>query len=80
MREAAEALKLTAQDLFALGVCDRIIPEPIAGAQRHRLAAVDGVRIAISGMLAEVQGMDRESLRIARRQKYLTMGSRSLVE
>jgi acetyl-CoA carboxylase carboxyl transferase subunit alpha len=80
MKEAAEALKLTAQDLFALGVCDRIIPEPAGGAQRNRTAASDGVRIAIAAMLAEVAGLDRQSLRTARRQKYLAMGSRSLVE
>ncbi len=80
MKEAAEALKLTAQDLFALGVCDRIIPEPVGGAQRNRPAAIEGVRIAIAGMLAEVQGMDRQTMKLARRQKYLAMGSRSLVD
>jgi acetyl-CoA carboxylase carboxyl transferase subunit alpha len=79
MKEAAEALKLTAQDLFALGVCDRIIPEPMGGAQRDKPAAIAGVRTAISGMLSEIQGLDRTSLKTARRQKYLTMGSRSLV-
>jgi acetyl-CoA carboxylase carboxyl transferase subunit alpha len=79
MKEAAEALKLTAQDLFALGVCDRIIPEPVGGAQRDKPAAIAGVRTAISAMLSEVQGMDRASLKTARRQKYLMMGSRSLV-
>jgi len=36
MREAAEALRLTAQDLQKLGVCDRIIPEPMGGAQRDK--------------------------------------------
>jgi acetyl-CoA carboxylase carboxyl transferase subunit alpha len=80
MKEAAEALKLTAQDLFALGVCDRVIPEPVGGAQRNKVAATDSVQIAISAMLMELQGMDRASLKAARRQKYLAMGSRSLVE
>ncbi|MEM8571291.1 MAG: acetyl-CoA carboxylase carboxyltransferase subunit alpha [Pseudomonadota bacterium] len=79
MKEAAEALKLTAQDLLALGVCDRIISEPVGGAQRDKPATLESVGTAISEMLKELQGMDRASLKTARRQKYLLMGSRSLV-
>ena len=43
MREAAEALRLTAQDLKALGVIDRIVSEPVGGAQRHRDEMFDRV-------------------------------------
>ena len=79
MREAAEALKLTAQDLFALGICDRIIFEPVGGAQRDKDETISRVGEAIRGMLGEVDQMDRESRRAARRRKYLDMGSKSLV-
>ena len=44
MREAAEALRLTAQDLHRLGVIDRIIAEPMGGAQRDRAATIKSVR------------------------------------
>ena len=78
MREAAEALRLTAQDLFKLGVIDRIVMEPRGGAQRDGAEAVRRVGVAIREMLAELDGLGPDALRQARRQKYLDMGSRSL--
>ena len=50
MREAAEALRLTAQDLHKLGVIDQIIPEPLGGAQRDREATIAAVGKAIRNM------------------------------
>jgi acetyl-CoA carboxylase carboxyl transferase subunit alpha len=44
-----QALRLTAQDLLALGVIDRIIPEPVGGAQRHRATVIAAVGEAIGG-------------------------------
>jgi acetyl-CoA carboxylase carboxyl transferase subunit alpha len=79
MREAAAALRLTAQDLHALGVVDRIVAEPRGGAQRDRSGAIAGVGDAIGEMLAEVSGKRPDALRKARRRKYLEMGSNSLV-
>ncbi len=79
MREAAAALRLTAQDLFALGVADRIIPEPRGGAQRDRQMAISGVGTAIGAMLGEMDGLRGDALRDARQRKYLDMGQRSLV-
>jgi acetyl-CoA carboxylase carboxyl transferase subunit alpha len=79
MREAAAALRLTAQDLLALGVIDRIVPEPRGGAQRDRAATIANVGRAIGEMLGEVSGRDGGALRHDRRQKYLGMGSRTLV-
>ncbi|WP_068114295.1 acetyl-CoA carboxylase carboxyltransferase subunit alpha [Tropicimonas marinistellae] len=75
MREAAEALKLTAQDLLQLGVTDRVIPEPKGGAHRNRPQTCENVGSAISGMLSEFDGMDRAALIAQRRKKYLDMGS-----
>jgi acetyl-CoA carboxylase carboxyl transferase subunit alpha len=79
MREAAAALRLTAQDLLALGVIDRVVPEPRGGAQRDRPETIGRVGAAIRDLLAEVDGRKPETLRKARRRKYLDMGSKSLV-
>ncbi len=78
MREAAEALRLTAQDLKALGVVDRIIPEPLGGAQRDGAAAIAAVGEAIREMLAEMAGRTAAKLRADRRQKFLEIGSKGL--
>jgi len=79
MREAAEALRLTAQDLMQLGVIDRIISEPIGGAQRSRADTMQSVRGAVAAMLEDAQKTPADKLRAARRKKYLDMGSKALV-
>ena len=78
MREAAEALRLTAQDLHKLGVCDRIIPEPKGGAHRDRPATIKAVGDAIADMLKELDGKDAAALIKDRRQKFLDLGSKGL--
>jgi acetyl-CoA carboxylase carboxyl transferase subunit alpha len=78
MREAAEALRLTAQDLYKLGVADVVIPEPLGGAQRHRKEAIEAVSDAISGLLKELKAKKPDVLRKERRQKYLDLGSKTL--
>ena len=78
MREAAEALRLTAQDLQKLGVVDRIVDEPIGGAHRDRAATMDAVSTAIGAMLKDLEGMDAKALIKARREKFLAMGSKGL--
>lgn len=78
MREAAEALRLTAQDLQKLGVIDRIIKEPVGGAQRGRGDTVAAVGKAIEAMLAEMAGKKRGEIIKDRRQKFLEMGSKGL--
>jgi len=78
MKEAAEALRLTAQDLKSLGVIDRIIPEPTGGAQRDRGATVNAVGKALGEMLGELKARPAEQLIKDRRQKFLGMGSKGL--
>ncbi|MDR0810313.1 MAG: acetyl-CoA carboxylase carboxyltransferase subunit alpha [Gemmobacter sp.] len=78
MREAAEALRLTAQDLQKLGVIDRIIKEPPGGAQRGRRETVEAVGKALETMLKELSGKKPELLVRERRQKFLDMGSKGL--
>ncbi|SLN54173.1 acetyl-CoA carboxylase carboxyltransferase subunit alpha [Pseudooctadecabacter jejudonensis] len=76
MREAAEALRLTAQELHQLGVCDRIIDEPMGGAHRNKDETIANVGAAIGEMLAELDtGKDRTA---ARRKKYLDLGQKGL--
>ena len=78
MREAAEALRLTAQDLFQLEVCDRVIPEPLGGAHRAPEAAIANVRKALTGLLSDLRPLSREELIRQRRDKFLNMGARGL--
>ncbi|TVS05217.1 MAG: acetyl-CoA carboxylase carboxyltransferase subunit alpha [Rhodobacteraceae bacterium] len=78
MREAAEALRLTAQDLRKLDVIDRIIPEPRGGAQRDPDVIIKAVGAALRDMLRELDGYDAENLRRIRREKFLAMGARGL--
>ncbi len=78
MREAAEALRLTAQDLHKLGVADLVIKEPAGGAQRDRAGTVKEVGKAIAAMLAQLDGTDGKKLVAGRRKKYLDMGSKGL--
>ena len=78
MREAAEALRLTAQDLEKLGVADIVVAEPMGGAQRDRKMAFVGVSDAIKAALAELKGKSPKKLVADRRQKFLDIGSKGL--
>ena len=72
--DAAEAMRVTAQDLKALGVIDRIVSEPLGAAHRNKDAAITALGNAIDTALGELSGMEAASLRQARRQKFLKMG------
>ena len=78
MREAAEALRLTAQDLQKLGVIDRIITEPVGGAQRGKRDTITAVGKAVETMLDGMKGMKPEALIKDRRAKFIAMGSKGL--
>ena len=78
MREAAEALRLTAQDLAKLGVNDQIIAEPLGGAHRDCDVTIEAVRATIADMLNELLPKTRKQLVTDRRRKYLKMGSTGL--
>ncbi len=72
--DAAEAMKVTAQHLKELKVIDRIVSEPMGGAHRDAGAAIHALGDAIEESLAKLDGMSPESLRQARRAKFLAMG------
>jgi len=72
--EAARALKLTATDLFELGVIDEIIPEPIGGAHRDPQATFQAVGAAIARALQTLENYTPEALVNARIEKFARMG------
>jgi len=78
MRESAEALRLTAQDLAQLHVIDQIIPEPEGGAHRDPESSLKAVHEALSKMLAELARKKPAQLVRERRSKFLDMGSKGL--
>jgi acetyl-CoA carboxylase carboxyl transferase subunit alpha len=73
-KDAARALKLTAQDLKALGIIDAIIEEPMGGAHREPDRTIDVVGDYVETALTELSKMDGDTLKTRRRQKYLEMG------
>jgi acetyl-CoA carboxylase carboxyl transferase subunit alpha len=77
-QDAAEALKLTAQDLYKLGIVDRVIDEPVGGAHRARETTIAQLGAAIGEALAELAPNSGDELRRARRKKFSEMGRAGL--
>lgn len=75
---AAEALRLTAEDLLRLKLVDQVIPEPLGGAQRDKAATLEAVRAAVQGALGGLDGADAVTLRNRRREKFLAMGHEAI--
>jgi acetyl-CoA carboxylase carboxyl transferase subunit alpha len=73
--DAAAQLKLTAQDLEELGICDEIIPESPGGAHRDPARTASHLRSAIKRHLKDLEGLDPETLIEQRYQKFRAMGS-----
>ncbi|MGZ2412960.1 acetyl-CoA carboxylase carboxyl transferase subunit alpha [Sphingomonas sp. F9_3S_D5_B_2] len=72
--EAAEAMKITAADLLALGVIDRIVPEPLGGAQRDPGAAIGSLKRVIVEELDGCGRLPADELLRQRRAKFLAIG------
>ena len=73
--EAANALKLTAKDLRAIGVCDEIVSEPQGGAHENWDGAADSLSEALDRTLAELQKLSAKKLLAQRWAKYEAIGS-----
>ena len=71
---AATNMKITAQDLERFGIIDKIVPEPVGGAHRDPAAAIAAAGDAIAEAFAELKGLDRETVRRERRDKFLAIG------
>jgi acetyl-CoA carboxylase carboxyl transferase subunit alpha len=72
--DAAEAMRITATDLQALGVVDRIVPEPVGGAHRSREEAISNLKTAILEELKGCSTMRPKQLLEQRRAKFLAIG------
>src|SRR5436189_1547218 len=73
-QEAATSLKIIADDMMRFGVIDQIVAEPPGGAHRDPAAAMASTEEAIAYALEELAGLDRETVRRQRREKFLTIG------
>jgi len=74
-RAAAEALKITAEDVAAQGIADVIVAEPAGGAQRDPAAAIAATGSAIEAALGGLTALDGGKLRVRRRERFLALGS-----
>ena len=72
--EAAEAMRITAQDLKAFGVIDDIVAEPLGGAHRDRATAIESLGNALASALADLAALAPADLRKDRQAKFLKMG------
>jgi acetyl-CoA carboxylase carboxyl transferase subunit alpha len=73
-QDAAEAMKITAQDLYRLGVIDGIIPEPAGGAHADRAATMQAVGDAVEAELKAFDDLDAKAVRAQRRDKFMAIG------
>ena len=74
-QDAANNMKITANDLVGFGIVDGIIHEPPGGAHRHPEFVMEETRKAISQFLADFEGKSRLELREHRREKFLAIGT-----
>ena len=73
-QEAAQNMKITADDLLRFGVIDSIVREPVGGAHRDPAAAIEATGEAIAAAFEELRQLDRETVRRQRREKFLAIG------
>jgi acetyl-CoA carboxylase carboxyl transferase subunit alpha len=73
-QEAANNMKITAQDMLRFGVVDQILKEPVGGAHRDAAAMIANTGEAIAQALSEFKQMDADAIRKQRRQKFLDIG------
>lgn len=77
-QEAANALKITADDLMTLGVIDGIIPEPVGGAHRDPAQAIDALGQELSKSLSDLAQYSPEKIKQLRQEKFLNIGRQGL--
>jgi acetyl-CoA carboxylase carboxyl transferase subunit alpha len=77
-QDAADAMKMTAQDLKKLEVIDEVIPEPMGGAHRAPEETIDSVGKVIVEAIDELSKLDPDTLRRRRQEKFLAMGKKGL--
>ena len=78
MKEAADALKLTAQNLKEIGVVDYIVPEPLGGAHRDKEKIISDVEQIIFKEIDKFKTMSPKQIKKSRTDKFIEMGSVSI--
>jgi len=73
--DAAQAMKMTAQDLLALKVIDRIVPEPVGGAHRDAAAAAQRLGEALAEELDALAPLTAAQLQARREERFLEIGA-----
>ena len=73
-KEAADSMKITAQDMLRFGVVNSILKEPVGGAHRDPTAMIAATGEAIEQAFIELRNLDAEGIRRQRRQKFLDIG------
>jgi acetyl-CoA carboxylase carboxyl transferase subunit alpha len=73
-QEAANSMKITAQDMLRFGVVDTILKEPVGGAHRDPAAMIAATGEAIEQAFIELRNLDADAIRRQRRQKFLDIG------
>jgi acetyl-CoA carboxylase carboxyl transferase subunit alpha len=76
--DAAEAMKISAEDLQRLSVIDGIVPEPVGGAHRDPALAAERLGDAIEAAIEELETLTPDQLRRHRRDKFLAIGRTGL--
>lgn len=74
-QEAANSMKITAQDLLKFGIVDHVVPEPAGGAHRHSAQVIEATGNLVRDFLKSYADKDRDAIREERREKFLAMGS-----
>ena len=77
-RDAAEAMRITSDWMKKLGVIDAIVKEPLGGAHRDPMAAIDALGDVFAAQLQSMAGMDAAALIADRTDKYMKMGDAGL--
>ncbi|MBZ6381386.1 acetyl-CoA carboxylase carboxyltransferase subunit alpha [Sphingomonas sanguinis] len=72
--DAAEAMRVTAQDLKSFGIIDTIVAEPVGGAHRDHAGAIANLGDSIEKALGDLSGLGRDELKRGRAAKFLAMG------
>lgn len=73
-QDAAQNMKITAQDLLKFGIIDAIVPEPPGGAHRDQAAAIAATELAVGQALDAFGNMSSEEIKSARSEKFLAIG------
>ena len=72
-QDAAQAMRISAQELKRLGLIDRIVPEPLGGAHRNRAAAIETIGSTLDKELAKLTKLSAEEVKRQRKDKFMAM-------